>query len=217
MKKFLALFLVICFALSLSGCSKNTDSTESEPTESRPTVAVDNSRPSFGTYEDQNYVNPFLGIGIDFPDGWVFVTESELLSLNEITETDEQKKAEAIAKAETLYLTFAQEAETYDSIKISAQKLGSEQTARLDMAAKLKELGDSTRETLEKMGATNVKNEISTAVIYGRELLISTTSSNFIGRNSIQTDFLLRCGDYVATVSVTTYTKTDILSYFYFL
>ncbi|MBE6766607.1 MAG: hypothetical protein E7550_03360 [Ruminococcaceae bacterium] len=224
MKRFLAFLISAVLIFSLSACSEPamSDNPSSDtPPASAPAGATalsgDKNNIGFGTITDGDYLNQFLGLGARLGDKWVFFSEEELLAINKIEASTEAEQKNAMDEAKTLYLMYAQEIDTFNTIKIKAEKLGSEEVARADIAALLNKKSAEVKATLEKMGAADIKSEITELSIADLRVSAAVTSSSHYGNASKQIDFLLRSGEYMATVTVTAYSDpADILSLFYF-
>lgn len=75
MKKLLALALSIMLVCSFCACSKNK---EQEKT----------SLPTHGTIDGSTYTNSFANITFTLPQGWVFMSDSELLETTDDTDSE---------------------------------------------------------------------------------------------------------------------------------
>ena len=214
MKKLLTLLLALCLMLSLIACGKTAPSDDTSSTEILSDefgLTAKGGNPSFGEFNKNSYKNEFLRLSINFSDDWVFFSREELLAANNITAETEKAQQEAINKAETVYLFYGQEINTFNTIKISAKKTSGD----LSMEDALLKTQNETVAVLEKMNATDIKSDISAISIGKRDISASKIVSTFVGQQSEKTEFLIRSGDYLITVSINAYTKTsDIISMF---
>ncbi len=208
MKKLLSIIIALCLSVSLIACGSGEETTSSG-VENELSAAGGN--PSFGTFSEQNYKNEFLGLEINFSENWVFFSREELLAANNITAETEEEQQKALNSAETVYIFYGQEINTFNTIKISAKKL----SAETEIEDALLELQKATIGTLEKMSSTDIKSEMTTVKIGGSSIPASKVSSVFVGKESTRTEFLIKSGEYLITVSINAYTDTaEIVSLF---
>ena len=190
------------------------DEEEKEPT----TSETEKSEFKFGKVNGQTYTNEFAGISCTLPNGWIYYTEEEIKSLNNLTiDMLDDKIAETIKNAKIVYDMQVTDPSTGNNASINFEKLPSYAVSSVKMESILKNQFPVLRKSLEDVGATIEKMEYEKITVNGKEFDGISIVSKYNGVSMEQSIISFQKGDYLVylTVTATQSGKMDtLLSYF---
>lgn len=177
---------------------------------------------SLGTVEGDTYTSEFIGIGFKYGDNWRFYSDKEIKELNQTVENvADDEYLEAMKNADVVYDMMAiNTANQTDNVNVTLEKVNPVTLATLDIAENYEKTVSTVKSTLENMGCSNIKHEVSEVTIDGKEYTCLNITSELGGMKMYQTSVAIKCNGYLANIAVASYGEdrtADILGYFYFL
>lgn len=225
MKKLIAILMVVLLMATVGACSKKVDVTGNlsgvtDPTEEA--VDIDEVLDfSLGKAEGTVYTNEFIGIGYNLDDGWSFYDEEKINQLNNLAvDMAGEELQKAMEDATMIYDMYATDAEGLNNVNINLEKIGAVQLAATDLKENFELNAPMMEEAFTNMGYTNYTYEIKSIVVNGETVDAMCNTADINGVTMYQTLFQKKCGEYLASMCVTTFvedTTDDLLSNFFWL
>ena len=221
-KKMIVLLLVMALLLTACG-SKGTDATEPEPQgsvaeETASNNMVNDGLLTLGTVEGNTYQNEALGYGCTL-EGWTFADSNRLAELNHVAaENVDANLLEQIAASDTFMDMYAESADRLANVNVNVENIAREGFGDYSEKDYCDAAFPQMAEAMNQMGASDVNVQQSTVYLGWDEHPGMIMTSTIQGVPVFQKQACVKFGDYMASITVTTYNEdnTDsILSLFY--
>lgn len=223
MKRFFALLLVVALILCVAGCntkvessntnslSEETSSLTEETSSSEPVAEKNLCR---GTLKDGVYENEFIGIGIEFGEGWEYFPQASLNQLSGLSEDYYDDNFENYFNSTNfVFDVYAARSELALSITLNIEKLNAlTKVLADDLGSYLESQMPSLKASLESQGYSNFSYELTDVVIGDKTFKGVAVVAEIYGNNLYQVLFAIPCNDdYIANAGVGCY-AVDITS-----
>lgn len=219
MKKLIALLLALVMLFSFAACGNTADDDD----DVRGSVVSDNDKDekddeqeeekefSQGSLEGTKYENAFIGLGVNIPSDWSFYSDEQMKELNNLTEDYYSEEAkEAIENADLIYDMFASNADGSNNINIVLEKHTVLKVAAMDLEKEVPAAFDAMKESYENMGSTSFNAEMDDIEIDDKEFVSAEYVTGFNGVTLYQRQIFVKCGKYLATVTITATSEAEL-------
>lgn len=219
MKKLIALLLVLCLVFSFAACGNTPDDDDDvrgsvvsdEDKDDKDDEEEEEKEFSQGKHDTTKYENEFIGLGVKIPDDWNFYTDEQMKELNNLTEDYYSEEAkEAIENADLIYDMFASNADGSNNINIVLEKHTVLKVAAMDLKKEVPAAFDAMKESYENMGSTSFNAEMDDIEIDDKEFVSAEYMTGFNGVTLYQRQIFVKCGKYLATITVTATTSAEL-------
>lgn len=235
MKKLLAMLMAFALLLTFAACSAPDEedvrgtvtppdtmvpdtTTGAEATTNTPEATTEKEF-ALGTSSGASYESSFIGIGCTLSSDWVFYTDEQIMELNNATqEMLDEEYAEMVANSATVYDAMAVNNSDSSSLNIVLEKSTAVVVALADIDQILEAQLPVLSDALGSMGLTITSTELVDATIAGMALRGAKITGNISGINFYEIVVPIKCGSYLAYVTVATYVEDNtqtILDQFY--
>ena len=192
--------------------TKAPDTEGSDSKEDKASVLADYKR---GIFKNNKYESKFLGIGINLDESLTVATEEELKQLVELTSGVTGVDYEQLVKdGKAAYDFYAANADGTTNIVISLEKLDPSILESLDLESVYTQSAALLDQTYAGMGFTEFDRNIKTVKISGADHVVMDYVASVSGASMYQSIFLIKGGDYLATVCLTTLDKAIADSFY---
>ena len=131
--------------------------------------------------------------------------------LNNLTEDYYSEEAkEAIENADLIYDMFASNADGSNNINIVLEKHTVLKVAAMDLKKEVPAAFDAMKESYENMGSTSFNAEMDDIEIDDKEFVSAEYMTGFNGVTLYQRQIFVKCGKYLATITVTATTSAEL-------
>lgn len=219
MKKILALVLIVAMVCSLSGCGlvgRILDKYINEPqsdlnyeinelveaTEVAETQAEEKTF-SLGTITGTTYESDFLSIGCALPDNWIFYSDEEIRELNNMATDLAGEEYEKLMEQSTLvYDMMASSKDELSSVNIVLEKSNEVAVSSFDLEKNGEIIALSARSSLENIGFTDIKSDVTTTQFLGSESQCLKWDMKMGTMDYYEIQVFVKAYDYLATITV---------------
>ena len=192
--------------------TKATDTEASGPKEDEASVLADYKR---GVYKNNKYESKFLGIGFNIDKSLTVATEEELKQIVELTSGVTGDDYEQLVKdGKAAYDFYAANADGTTNIIITLEKIDPSILESLDLESVYTQSAALLDQTYAGMGFTEFDRNIKTVKISGADHVVMDYVASVSGASMYQSIFLIKGGDYLATVCLTTLDKAIADSFY---
>lgn len=243
MKKIIAILMILCMLGSMTGCGndndnprgsihtdtednnsndKSSESDTSETTELATDTSTEETPISLGKSSGTKYESTFIGLGFNLPEGWCFLSEDQMLAMNNFSAElvgDEQFQA-AIENATVICDMYAINYTNGHSANLQLEKLNAVTNILYDANTYADATIKNLESTMETAGYTNINVKKAMITIAGTKHPGIELSSEYLGVTIFQKQACIKVGSYMCVITVATSLEdqTDsILSNFYAL
>lgn len=251
MKKIIAILMILCMLGSMTGCGNDNDnprgsihtdtednisndkSSESDTSENTE-LATDTSTEettessteetpiSLGKSNGTKYESTFIGLGFNLPEGWSFLSEDQMLAMNNLSAEllDSEQLQAAIENATVICDMYAINYTTGHSTNLQLEKLNAVTNILYDANTYVDTAIKSLPSTLETAGYTNINVKKAMVTVAGTKHPGIELSCDYLGITVFQKQACIKVGNYMCIITVATSLEdqTDsILSNFYAL
>lgn len=187
-----------------------TDAPEIDVTDAPETDVIEPEF-SLGAVEGINYENKFIGIGCNLPSDWAFYTDEQIREINNLTaDMAGEDFEEAMKNASVIYDMYAASSDMLKNINVNLEKVDPVTLALVNLEDIYKQNIPVLKQSIENIGYTDVKSEITTVTIDGVEFLCLKTAAKVGNTEMNQIIFSKKCNGYIANVAITA-TSEDAL------
>lgn len=231
-KKLLVCLLTLTLLLSFAACGQPSDvrgdvtpntttettvETTTETTTEATTEATTQRSFSIGSSTGNTYKNEFIGIQCTLDSNWIFKTDAEIQTINEVTMglVGEEYK-DILANATVIQDMMATHTNGLDSVNVVLEKLNAA-ALLLSEEQYLQLAKDSAVNALASMGLTIVSSDITKVQLAGNEHAALVVEANIGGYTIYEYMVVIKCNGYIACVTVATWNENtclDVLSKF---
>lgn len=243
MKKLFAMLLVLAMIFSFAACGggstvtdddfddvkgeqiandeteEDTEEETEEATEEVTEEASEEKQFELGKATGLEYNNKFLGVACKLDSGWTFSTDEEIAELNQYTQdTLGDDYTEFMESAATYTDMQAYAANGLDNVSVIFEKSTVAQVLAADLEANFTATIPTLKSMLADMGYTNIVINVEDITIDGKTYTGIVSSAEINGVKMYQASAGMKCGGYIASITVTTYgenTVQDIFDCFY--
>ena len=219
MKKILALILIVAMVCSLSGCgivgkilNKYINEPQSdinyeinelvEATEVSETQAEEKTF-SLGTISGTTYESEFLSLGCSLSGDWTFYTDEEIKELNNMATDLAGEEYEKLMEQSTIvYDMMASSNDQLSSVNIVLEKSNEIAVSSFDLEKNGEIIALSARSSLENMGFTEVKSNVTTTEFLGSETQCLKWDMKMGTVDYYEIQVFVKAYDYLATITV---------------
>lgn len=135
MKKLLALILALAMCLAMAACGSgpkgsvspaDDSGSDSTPAPTPEPTPEPEDELELGSMVGGTYENAFAGIGCKLDSSWTYLSDEEILEINEITidSIDDEELAELLSDKDTFYDMMALSEETASTVNVVVENLG---------------------------------------------------------------------------------------------
>ena len=168
------------------------------------------------------YESEFLGIGCKLDNGWMIYDDNMLEALMGLTAgfMQDENSREALEQMDGFFDFFAYFDQGRRSMNILLQNMGKLFGLVMDEDSFVDSTLEVLKDQLEANGMINVKVEEISIEFAGKERRAIHSAAEFNGAPYYTTSIFLKSGDYMATVSLSSYNRdicSSFASYFYAL
>ena len=217
MKKVLATLLAMVMLLSMAACG--SEDVRGVQSDNKNNTEPNEPEFSMGAVSGLTYENEFIGIGCKLNDQWSFSTDEEIREMNNATaEMAGEEFQDIIQNASVIYDMHAVHSNEMDNIIVSLEKVNPLQLVGLDLEDNFEALLPTMQEAFENIGYTDIKFDIGTVTIEGKEFTTLYVNAVIAGYEVYQATIAIKCSGYLASISVTTYGQealNELLKSFY--
>lgn len=207
MKRYLALALIL--ALALAGCGGPAEPAVSaspslSPAPTPTPTPTPTPEPTYapGTAASGRYENAFLGLGLDLPAGWAFLTQEEIAELGgnaqAIVDAGEEEPVQAASAVDMYALAGDKTA----SVSVAVQDMGALLGSVLDETA-YRDLTSAAVETWLDGTYDVVSREDNTVTLAGEQHPGVRVACDYRGTTLYHQLVYLKAGSCMAAVTVT--------------
>ncbi len=167
----------------------------------------------FGTVNGNTYESTFWNIGCTLGDGWLMLTESEILEYNGISSSaTEQEINEHILNSFLIIdMIAAKEDGQSVAMALTMSDLGSGSFAQLDLNEYINTVVETSKESLVQSGFSNMVVERKDLTIDGKLFHSATMSGTLDEVNVYQTIICIKNDYYLTMIELTTTTEEEML------
>ena len=208
-QKFFILLLVVSMLLSLAACSKAEKLVD----------AVTAKDFSLGTVSGNHYENDFVGVQCDLADSWTIHGEDKLAELSGLVANsfsgEEAKKL--VEENNSVFLFYAEEAETFHSINIVVTNTESYSLAMLEHKEFVDQMVAQMPALLAQSYMEDITCQAETFSFCGEEVYGIGISATANGIPIYERQVVILEGTYSITLTACTYfedTTADLLGFF---
>ncbi len=192
-------------AVTDGGETTAPDTEASDPNEDALSVLADYKR---GVYENNKYESKFLGIGLNLDESLTVATDEELKQLIELTSGITGVDYEQLVKdGKATYDFYAANADNSTNVIITLEKMTPAKVKLLNLELVYTQSANVLDQTYASMGFTEFDRKIKTVKISGVDHMVMDYVASANGASMYQSVLLIKGGDYLATVCLTTVDK----------
>ncbi len=192
-------------AVTDGGETTAPDTEASDPKEDALSVLADYKR---GVYENNKYESKFLGIGLNLDESLTVATDEELKQLLELSSGVTGVDYEQLVKdGKATYDFYAANADGSTNVIITLEKMAPAQVKILNLELVYTQSANVLDQTYAGMGFTEFDRKIKTVKISGVDHMVMDYVASANGGSMYQSILLIKGGDYLATVCLTTVDK----------
>ena len=218
----------LCCA-SIGGCTGETEAISSTENAALTENAEDKGK-EFGRIEDDTYINDYFGVAIDRMDDWAYAGEEKLAEINGYAdEQDTQAISENSVESGKSIVVFYATDIYRETISLSISSI--ESVVNIDQSCLMSDeefvqkvcdkMTDSDAESIFNIigideGSGSVS--IGTVYLFGQDTPCIRIHGTINGEDFYQSEVVIRCGYYYATLSATDYNDDytdEVLGAFY--
>lgn len=199
MKKLLCLLLALMMVFCLFGCEeRRDDDDDDDDREEKPKTEF-----AMGEVSNQTYENAFLGISCTLSSEWTYLTEAEILEINNIASgyMDDQV-AEQLKNAAIVYDMYAKNTLDTSSININMEKHTASQLKNVNLKQVLESQIPVIRSTYENIGYTDIQVQYQKIQVDGKTFDSIGLTASYYGTEFHMVCFTFVRGNYIANVSI---------------
>jgi len=196
MKKLFCILLVTLMLLGLCACSKGNIGDSFIPTPTEPEF-------SLGSSSNNTYKNDFIGLSCTLPSEWVFLTDEEILELNDLVgDMAGDQIKEALENATVIYDMYATANGGLNSVNVTMEKLNVVQSASYTPKSYMEAQFDALKSALENMGCSNVNIRYEKIVVDGKTFDGAKVTASISGVPFYETLFCFKQDRYMVNVAI---------------
>ncbi len=214
MKKILALLLVLIMVFSLSACGLVNRIVENYINDAQYEInTLDDDVPmetiaqkksfSLGTITGTTYESEFLSLGFTLSDDWTFYTDEEIKELNNVANDLAKEEYEKLMEQATLtYDMMASSNDKISSVNIVLEKSNEATVSAFDLEKNGEILALSARSSLESIGASDIKSDVTTTEFLGSEAQCIKWEMKMGDVDYYEVQVFVKAYDHLATITV---------------
>ena len=196
MKKLFCVLFVTLMLLSLCSCKDNNIRGSITPTPTDPQF-------SLGSSKNNTYKNDFLGLSCTLPSEWVFLTDEEILELNNLVgDMAGDQFKEALEKATVIYDMYATANGGLNSINVTMEKLNVVQSASYTPKSYMEAQFSALKTALENMGCSNVNIQYEKIMVDGKAFDGAKVTASISGVPFYETLFCFKKDRYMVNIAI---------------
>ncbi len=198
MKKTLALLLALIMVLSFASCSSNEEK-------------LDHIR---GTVDGMVYTNDVAGISFTAPEGWEYLSDSDLAALYNLSASEflSEETAEKLEKTNMVYDMYCQNVNTGASININFENIGLVYGNILDEESYMEISQANLKEQLSGNGMEVTSCELVTENVNGKDVPCIDIAINMTdyGLDLYEKVFVKKVGDFMGCITIGALTTDEL-------
>lgn len=193
MKKLFALLLSLLLVFGcLVACGEKTENASSDSV--------------LGVVSGKTWTNSYLGLEYRAGSGVTFASEKELLSLSGIVESSGVMDEELLENTEILYALYAKSSNQTDTVTCLLEKGTVDDTKEF-----CESMTSLVKSSLESIGYTVKSSKASEMTVGGKKIDVIKTQASIGTFTMYQVQFPVQGSEYLASVTVTAGTESDLL------
>ena len=199
--------LLLAMVLLVSACgSSNADNQPAEQgSASAANGIINDGLLTLGTVEGSTYENASLGYGCTL-DGWVFADSAAIAEMNNIAANSmDETLLDQLSNADTFMDMYAEQADGMATVNVNVENLSKLEQAIVSEQDYVDLSYPNTEYAMSQAGYSNVQVEKVTVNLAGDEHPGMTITSDLQGIPVFQKQATVMFGEYMASVTVTTY------------
>lgn len=222
MKRFLCLFLIIIMLFGFAGCFDDKEVNDDDVRGNITTAKPDENESEFslGGVTNNNYKNDFLGINCSLPSDWTFLSEEEILDINNIVKDNASGDfAEQLKNASVIYDMFASAEGGLKNVNVTLEKKDADLIKNINIKDAIELTFDTIKSTYSEMGYTDVSVNYQKVTVDGKTFDGMRITAKMQGYDFYAVGITFVRGNYLASVTVSsavTDKTSTILNYFNF-